>query len=107
MAIENNLTIGESSPKKSFSGNFSTHEVLGKILVLATPILFILIWYIVASGTTPLILPSPDDVFMRLVSYFVNGRVYPHLFMTTQEILAGFVLGSILGLGFGTLISES
>ena len=74
MAIENNLTIGESSPKKSFSSNFSTHEVLGKILVLATPILFILIWYIVASGTTPLILPSPDDVFMRLVSYFVNGK---------------------------------
>ena len=27
--------------------------------------------------------------------------------MTTQEILAGFVLGSVLGLGFGTLISES
>ena len=107
MAIENNKTIGESSPKKSLSGNFSTHEVLGKILVLATPILFILIWYIVASRTTPLILPSPDDVFMRLVSYFVSGRVYPHLFMTTQEILAGFVLGSILGLGFGTLISES
>ena len=107
MAIENNQTIVESIHKKSFSSNFSTHEVLGKILVLVTPILFIFIWYIVASGTTPLILPSPDDVFMRLVSYFVNGRVYPHLFMTTQEILAGFVLGSILGLGFGTLISES
>ncbi|GIT08791.1 MAG: hypothetical protein CM1200mP30_24210 [Pseudomonadota bacterium] len=27
--------------------------------------------------------------------------------MKTQEILAGFVLGSVLGLGFGTLISES
>ena len=27
--------------------------------------------------------------------------------MTTQEILAGFVLGSVLGLGFGTLVSES
>jgi len=89
------------------SSDLSSQKILGKILVIITPFLFLLIWHFIALGTTPLILPSPGDVFMRLVSYFVNGRVWPHLFMTTQEILAGFVLGSILGLGFGTLISES
>jgi len=66
-----------------------------------------LVWHLIAAGTTPLILPNPYDVFMRLVSYFINGRIWPHLLMTTQEILAGFVLGSVLGLGFGTLVSES
>ena len=94
------------SPKNPFS-NFESQKILGQLLVIVTPFLFILIWHIIAAGTTPLILPSPKDVFMRLFSYFVSGRVWPHLFMTTQEILAGFVLGSILGLGFGTLISES
>jgi len=107
MAVDNNQTIGGTSPIKNSTRSFSTHQLLGKLLVLATPFLFILIWHIIAAGTTPLILPSPGDVFMRLVNYFVSGRVYPHLFMTTQEILAGFALGSILGLGFGTLISES
>ena len=94
------------SPKNPFS-NFESQKILGQFLVIVTPFLFILIWHLIAAGTTPLILPGPKDVFMRLFSYFVSGRVWPHLFMTTQEILAGFVLGSILGLGFGTLISES
>ena len=94
------------SPKNPFS-NFQSQKILGQFLVIVTPFLFILIWHLIAAGTTPLILPGPKDVFMRLFSYFVSGRVWPHLFMTTQEILAGFVLGSVLGLGFGTLISES
>ena len=94
------------SPKNPFS-NFESQKILGQFLVIVTPFLFILIWHLIAAGTTPLILPGPKDVFMRLFSYFVSGRVWPHLFMTTQEILAGFILGSILGLGFGTLISES
>ena len=94
------------SPKNPFS-NFESQKILGQFLVIVTPFLFIFVWHLIAAGTTPLILPGPKDVFMRLFSYFVSGRVWPHLFMTTQEILAGFVLGSVLGLGFGTLISES
>ena len=94
------------SPKNPFS-NFESQKILGQFLVIVTPFLFILIWHLIAAGTTPLILPGPKDVFMRLFSYFVSGRVWPHLFMTTQEILAGFVLGGVLGLCFGTLISES
>ena len=107
--MTNDIRMSKSkiqSPKNPFS-SFESQKILGQFLVIVTPFLFILIWHLIAAGTTPLILPGPKDVFMRLFSYFVSGRVWPHLFMTTQEILAGFVLGSILGLGFGTLISES
>lgn len=107
MTIEINRIDGDTEAKGSFITNFSSQKLLGQFLVLVTPFLFLLIWHLIAAGTTPLILPNPYDVFMRLVSYFVNGRIWPHLFMTTQEILAGFVLGSVLGLGFGTLVSES
>lgn len=107
MTIEINQIDGDTEAKGSFITNFSSQKLLGQFLVLVTPFLFLLIWHLIAAGTTPLILPNPYDVFMRLVSYFVNGRIWPHLFMTTQEILAGFVLGSVLGLGFGTLVSES
>ena len=107
MTIEINQIDGDTEAKGSFITNFSSQKLLGQFLVIVTPFLFLLIWHLIAAGTTPLILPNPYDVFMRLVSYFINGRVWPHLFMTTQEILAGFVLGSVLGLGFGTLVSES
>ena len=107
MAIEKNQIDGDTEAKGSLITNFSSQKLLGQFLVLVTPFLFLFIWHIIAAGTTPLILPNPYDVFMRLVSYFINGRVWPHLFMTTQEILAGFVLGSVLGIGFGTLVSES
>ena len=107
MTIEINRIDGDTEAKGSFITNFSSQKLLGQFLVMVTPFLFLLIWHLIAAGTTPLILPNPYDVFMRLVSYFINGRVWPHLFMTTQEILAGFVLGSVLGLGFGTLVSES
>ncbi len=107
MTIEINQIDGDTEAKGSFITNFSSQKLLGQFLVLVTPFLFLLIWHLIAAGTTPLILPNPYDVFMRLVSYFINGRIWPHLFMTTQEILAGFVLGSVLGLGFGTLVSES
>lgn len=107
MTIDINQIDGDTEAKGSFITNFSSQKLLGQFLVLVTPFLFLLIWHIIAAGTTPLILPNPYDVFMRLVSYFINGRVWPHLFMTTQEILAGFVLGSVLGIGFGTLVSES
>ena len=107
MTIEINRIDGDTEAKESFITNFSSQKLLGQFLVLVTPFLFLLIWHLIAAGTTPLILPNPYDVFMRLVSYFINGRIWPHLFMTTQEILAGFVLGSVLGLGFGTLVSES
>ncbi len=107
MTIEINQIDGDTEAKGTFITNFSSQKLLGQFLVIVTPFLFLLIWHLIAAGTTPLILPNPYDVFMRLVSYFINGRVWPHLFMTTQEILAGFVLGSVLGLGFGTLVSES
>jgi len=107
MTLDINQIDGDTEAKGSFITNFSSQKLLGQFLVLVTPFLFLLIWHIIAAGTTPLILPNPYDVFMRLVSYFINGRVWPHLFMTTQEILAGFVLGSVLGIGFGTLVSES
>ena len=107
MTIEINRIDGDTEAKGSFITNFSSQKLLGQFLVIVTPFLFLFIWHLIAAGTTPLILPNPYDVFMRLVSYFINGRIWPHLLMTTQEILAGFVLGSVLGLGFGTLVSES
>ena len=41
---------------------------LGRALVIGTAGLFILIWYLIAANTSPLIMPSPESVAIRLVS---------------------------------------
>ena len=83
-----------------------TEKWLGRMLVVASAGLLILVWHIVAARTSPLILPSPDTVLSRLISFVSSGRAWPHIILTTQEILAGFALGSCLGIGFGTLAAE-
>lgn len=91
---------------RSLLQRFASSKWQGNILLVASPFLFVLIWHLIAARTTPLILPSPEDVITRLVSYFIDGHVWPHLIMTAQEIVAGFILGCILGIGFGVLVAE-
>jgi len=86
--------------------NKLTEKWLGRVLVIATAGIFLLIWHIAASRTSPLILPSPWSVATRLVSFVGSGRAWPHIILTTQEIIAGFAVGSLLGVTCGTLAAE-
>lgn len=83
-----------------------SEQALGRILVLVSAALFLLAWHLIALRTSPLILPGPDAVLVRLFSFVSSGRAWPHIFLTTQEILAGFAVGSLLGIGCGTLAAE-
>ncbi|HBE99872.1 MAG TPA: hypothetical protein DDW46_02330, partial [Dehalococcoidia bacterium] len=62
MTIEINQIDGDTEAKGSFITNFSSQKLLGQFLVIVTPFLFLLIWHLIAAGTTPLILPNPYDV---------------------------------------------
>lgn len=83
-----------------------TEKWLGRGLVVATAVLLLVIWHIWASNTSALILPKPLDVLDRLIDYVSSGRAWPHARITTIEIFAGFALGSVVGIGFGTLSAE-
>lgn len=79
---------------------------LGRILVAVSAVLLVLVWWAWARTNSPLILPTPDAVVELLVEYVRNGRAWPHVYITVQEIVAGFALGSFLGIGLGTLAAE-
>ena len=79
---------------------------LGRILVGVSAVLLVLVWWAWARTNSPLILPTPDAVVELLVEYVRNGRAWPHVYITVQEIVAGFALGSFLGIGLGTLAAE-
>lgn len=54
-----------------------------------------------------LILPSPVDMVREGALQAVNGYMWEHLWVTTQEALGGFVLAAVLGVGAGVAIAMS
>jgi NitT/TauT family transport system permease protein len=55
----------------------------------------------------PLVLPPPAAVATALVHTLAAGSLLPHLWVTLGEILLGFVGGSVLGMGLGSLVAMS
>jgi NitT/TauT family transport system permease protein len=54
---------------------------------------------------SPLVLPPPSSIAVRLYALFASGDIWPHLWATIVEIISGFVLGVLAGLVIGTMIS--
>jgi len=53
----------------------------------------------------PLVLPLPTAVATKLVANLLDGFLWPHLWVTLSEIVIGFVGGSVLGIGLGSLVA--
>jgi NitT/TauT family transport system permease protein len=54
---------------------------------------------------SPLVLPPPGAIAIRLYGLVVSGNIWPHLWATIVEIVSGFVLGVLAGLVIGAMIS--
>ena len=61
--------------------------------------LFILACWQVASGrlVDNFFISNPLDVAVRLWEWTITGYIFPHLWVTFYETIAGFVLGSLIG----------
>ena len=108
VASNANTTIAEirTTDSNRRMASLRSEAWLGRLLVVATAVLLLFVWHVWASNTTALILPKPYDVLDRLIDYVSSGRAWPHARITTIEIFAGFALGSVVGIGFGTLAAE-
>jgi NitT/TauT family transport system permease protein len=52
-----------------------------------------------------LILPAPFAIAARLYALVTSGTIWPHLWATGVEIVAGFVFGVVAGLVIGAMVS--
>jgi NitT/TauT family transport system permease protein len=50
---------------------------------------------------------EPLKVLNRVVIWFTEGRIYPHLWVTLQETLLAFFIGTALGLTFGLWLGRA
>ncbi|MBM3224804.1 MAG: ABC transporter permease [Candidatus Tectomicrobia bacterium] len=77
---------------------------LWSVLLLLT---ILAAWYglVYWRRLSPLVLPLPTAVAFTLWQNGYDGFFWPHLWITMQEILLGFLGGSLLGVGLGSLMA--
>ena len=98
---------GAVASERGWVGRAIRSEVwIGRVLLVISAAVLLVFWHLYASTRSPLILPKPYDVLERLITYVESGRAWPHVWLTTQEIFLGFLLGSLMGIGIGTLASQ-
>lgn len=51
------------------------------------------------------ILPTPSTIVYRVVTDLTSGLILPHLWLTTVEVVVGFVIAMLAGVALGTLIA--
>lgn len=78
---------------------------------LTTPaiaLLLILIWqlYVTVSGVSAFIFPSPGAVWRSWIALVSSPRAWGHTWITVQETVAGFFIGSLIGIALGILIGR-
>jgi NitT/TauT family transport system permease protein len=83
-------------------------EVFKQWSVLLFGVLGLLVWHfgVVWSGINDFILPGPLAVFAGLKMQLQDEIFYSHLWITTQESLAGFFIAAIIAMTLGTAVSQ-
>ena len=68
----------------------------------------LLAWHVVVArlAIDPQIVPRPLDVVHMLWALALSGQLTAATWVTLEETLAGFVIGSVLGIGLAVLLSE-
>jgi NitT/TauT family transport system permease protein len=81
----------------------TSYYSLGLFIVL----LMLWEWAVYQWNVKELILPPPTTIIQSFIENMMSGYLYPHIVATSIEILAGFLLGTLLGIGLGFLVSQS
>ncbi|MGI8383866.1 ABC transporter permease [Robertmurraya sp. P23] len=83
-----------------------------KKIYLYSTLLFIsllILWEMIVKvkKISPLILPTPTTIAENLFTLLLSGYFLPHIFTTLVEIISGFFVGALIGIGLGLLVSQS
>ena len=100
MQFEPPPLLHSQTPRRQPRGR---ERLLSLVLLLAV----LAAWYGLVQWRRlpPLVLPLPTAVARVLVQNILDGFLWPHLWVTLSEIVLGFVGGSALGVGLGSLVA--
>jgi len=94
--------------KTDGQGNWLT-PTRRRALITFVFVAVIAIWHIAvtAFNVSHLIFPGPAGVAKAVYDMLLSGEIWPHLWVTLYEILAGFAVGALAGFLLGALIGQS
>lgn len=69
-------------------------------------IIIMLVWELVASTMSELVLPAPSVVLTVLWDGLVSGYFLPHIYRTASEVVLGLLIGTLLGMLVGIVMGE-
>lgn len=99
-----------SSSASGRSTVLRTRRDPGRILLgLAVPVLLLTLWQVTTTlgFFSSVQLPSPGSVVQAGVDLIQRGELLPHIGISTQRVLLGFVIGGLLGLALGAAVGLS
>jgi len=99
------IVVGATSPRRE-RGPKRWWVIVGGALI---PVALFTIWWVVSnSGAIPSYrLPSPQQVWQAAIDLAASGQLYRDVAISTQRVLTGFLLGSLIGLILGSLVGLS
>lgn len=105
--IESVETRDKAGP--SSIGSLVASRWRGPIGAILLAILLYGIWQVTVwnNWVSDIILPAPNEVAIAFYQTFTEGFFYAHLWITTQEVLIGFLVGVIVGFGLGVMLGTS
>ncbi|MFA6533053.1 MAG: hypothetical protein WCT22_03590, partial [Patescibacteria group bacterium] len=79
------------------------------LLTLSVILIFILLWEGIVRffNISEFLLPGSFKVINTYISMAASGRLLYHTWITTVEIIIGFLAGSLIGMALGYLVSKS
>lgn len=110
MGIVRSAERGEDRPRRaegdapSAAERFQPKDIIGSVALF---IAFLTGWVLLSRNVSALVFPNPLSVANELVKNVMNGELWKHFQVTLVEILLGFALGGLLGLGCGALLAHS
>jgi sulfonate transport system permease protein len=89
--------------------NEKVGQIIDYALFLVAPLFVIAVWQVLGDGghLNLSILPTPQKIMETMVSYAKSGLLSEHFASSFSRVGAGFLLGGLTGLIFGTLLGLS
>lgn len=83
--------------------------VRSMILGAVVPVALIVLWQVIATSgvVASYRLPTPFSVWIAGVDLYERGVLYQHVAISTQRVILGFAMGSIVGLALAAVVGLS
>ncbi len=83
-----------------------TQATRDNALRIGAIVAFLLVWYLIAIRTNPILLPTPLAVAESLWQMVVSGQIFGAFLTSFEDLFGGLILAGVLGIGIGILMGR-